>query len=116
VVGETKREADMEGLFDFLNFRSFVSPGILKVTYFTGAFVVPVLIWFFLRKAGQRYPRLLGIPATRGYNALNTEGKVRLIVFFAVLVIVTEILWRMVIEYLIAYIQIRDALMLLLEK
>jgi hypothetical protein len=32
------------------------------------------------------------------------------------LVVVTEILWRMVIEYLIAYLQIRDALMLLLEK
>jgi hypothetical protein len=116
VVGETKREADMKGIVEFLNFRSFVSPGILKVTYFTGAFVVPVLVWFLLRKAGQRYPRLLGIPATKGYSALNTKGKVRLIAFFAVFVVVTEILWRMVIEYLIAYLQIRDALMLLLEK
>jgi hypothetical protein len=116
VVGETKKEADMEGLFDFLNFRSFVSPGILKVTYFTGAFVVPVLIGLFLRKAGRKYPWLSGIPAGKGYNTLNTEGKVRLIAFFAVLVVVTEILWRMVIEYLIAYLQIRDALILLLGR
>lgn len=106
----------MQGLVDFLNFRSFLSPGILKVTYFIGAFVVPVLIWLFLRKVWRRCPGLLRIPATKGYNALNTEGKVRLIVFFAILVVVTEILWRMAIEYLIAYLQIRDALMLLLEK
>jgi hypothetical protein len=106
----------MQGLVDFLNFRSFLSPGILKVTYFVGAFVVPVLIWLFLRKVWQRYPGLLRIPVTKGYNALSTEGKVRLIAFFAVLVVVTEILWRMAIEYLIAYLQIRDALMLLLEK
>jgi len=106
----------MQGLVDFLNFRSFLSPGILKVTYFIGAFVVPVLIWLFLRKVWRRCPGLLRIPATKAYNALNTEGKVRLIVFFAVLVVVTEILWRMAIEYLIAYLQIRDALMLLLEK
>jgi len=106
----------MEGLFDFLNFRSFVSPGILKVTYFIGAFFVPVLIWLFLRKTGRKYPWLSGIPVGKGDNALNTEGKVRLIVFFAVLAVVMEILWRMIIEYLIAYLQIRDALMILLER
>jgi hypothetical protein len=106
----------VEQLFDFLSFRSFVSPGILKVAYFTGAFVVPLLVWVLLWQAGRKFPRLLGMPATKGYNALGTKGKVRLITFFALLVVVTELLWRMAIEYLIAYLQIRDALMILLGK
>jgi len=106
----------VEHLSGFLSFRFFVSPGILKVAYFAGAFVAPVLVWLFLKEAGRKCPKLLGVPAAKGYGALNTKEKVRLIAFLAVIVLVTEVLWRMVIEYLIAYLQIRGALMVLIEK
>ncbi|MGC9372325.1 MAG: DUF4282 domain-containing protein [Thermovirgaceae bacterium] len=106
----------MDQLYGFLSFRTFVSPGILKIAYFTGAFVVPVLVWCLLREAGRKHPKLLGMPVAKGYEALTPKGKLRLVAFFVILAFVTEVLWRMVIEYLIAYLQMRDALLFLMEK
>ncbi len=106
----------MNQLIDFLSFRSFVSPGILKIVYFTGAFIVPVLVWGLLREAGRKHPKLLGMPAAKGYGALTPKGKLRLVAFFVILAFIMEVLWRMVIEYLIAYLQIREALLFLIEK
>lgn len=104
----------MEYLCDFLTFKTFISPGVLMAAYLTGAFIVPALVWFFMHRLLRGHPGLLGEPLRGGYNALSVAGKIRLAAFFLGLILIVEILWRMVIEYLVAYLQIRDAVVLFL--
>ncbi len=104
----------MQGLLDFLNFNVFVSPCILKTLYFLGAAILPVVGWRALQKARSRHP---GVEAF--FSAANSAAgtRVRFLrwVIFAFAVICAEMLWRIIFEYLIAYLQMRDALIKLLQ-
>ncbi|MDO9508039.1 MAG: DUF4282 domain-containing protein [Thermovirgaceae bacterium] len=104
----------MQWLLDFLNFDVFVSPGILKALYFIGALVLPLLGWFVLQKARSRYP---GVEAFFSAANSTTGTRFRFLrwLFFAFAIICAETLWRIIFEYLVAYLQMRDALMKLLQ-
>ena len=93
----------MQEFIDFLTFKSFISYNMLFIFYYLGAIGVPFLSFIFTKRV-YTYPK----------EALGTliakEYKIKLFILFIVLFIFSEIIWRMMFEFLIAFLQMRDAL------
>ncbi|MFO7604652.1 MAG: DUF4282 domain-containing protein [Gammaproteobacteria bacterium] len=99
---------------DFLTFRDFISTEVLIIFYYLGAVVMPVGIWLLLTWLVHKY-RFLNIAHQTNmhalWNTLTRKQKLKLIVFFVILFLFMELFWRMFFEFLIAYMQMRDALL-----
>lgn len=99
---------------DFLTFKSFISIEVLIILYYFGAILLPVGTWFLVMRLIHKY-QLIHTLHDKGekeiWKYLNNKQKTKLIVFLTSLFIVTELFWRMLFEFLIAYMQIRDALL-----
>lgn len=101
---------------DFLTFQTFITPDVLFVCYYAGAVLMPVmavLVWHWLRR---RYPVLSALWAS-GVDAserlLTGRQRAAILAAAAIMFILAEIAWRMMFETMIAYFQMRDALMAL---
>jgi len=99
---------------DFLTFKDFISIPVLISFYYFGAVVFPFFMWIFSKWLVKKY-RLINEVHTKGKEALwkllNTQQKIKLIAVFVVAFIFMELFWRMLFEYLIAFMQMRDALL-----
>ena len=99
---------------DFLTFKSFISTEVLIVFYYIGAIILPAGAWYLVTWLIQKY-ELVNIAYEKGkdtiWNSLNKKQKNKLIIFFVSSFIFMELFWRMLFEFLIAYMQIRDALL-----
>jgi hypothetical protein len=98
---------------DFLTFNSFISTEVLIVFYYLGAIVMPVGIWGLLTWLLHKY-RLLNTTYENGkqviWHSLNRKQQVKVIALFGISFLFMELFWRMLFEFLIAYMQMRDAL------
>ncbi len=98
---------------DFLLFKTFISPKALVFFYYFGAVFIPILIWFlkdwlveniyFIKKCYKLTKDIF-------YKSLSLKRKIIFILLFITAFLFTELLWRMMFEFLIAYMQIRDSL------
>jgi len=108
----------MEFLLDFLRFRTFISPYALIVFYYLGAVGIPGASWLFLVWLRRRYkPFGLAYPPARQIPTVVVPLRYRvlsMLLFFLILLFM-EVIWRMLFEYLIAFLQMRDALLLIHE-
>jgi Domain of unknown function (DUF4282) len=99
---------------DFLTFKSFISTEVLIVFYYLGAIALPVGVWLFHAWIIQKY-NLIGAVYESGmeivWASLNSQQKVKLVVSFITSILFMELFWRMLFEFLIAYMQMRDALL-----
>ncbi len=99
---------------DFLTFKSFISTEVLIIFYYLGALILPIGIWLFLTWLIQKY-KLFNTAYESGkeiiWKSLNKKQKTKLVAFFIISFLFMEIFWRMFFEFLIAYMQIRDALL-----
>jgi len=99
---------------DFLTFKSFISTEVLIIFYYLGAVIMPIGIWLLLTWLLQKY-RLLNQAYENGkeiiWKSLNKEQKTKLLAFFVISFLFMELFWRMLFEFLIAYMQMRDALL-----
>ena len=109
----------MQGLIDFLNFKIFISPSVLIICYFIGAFIIPIASFFFLKWLQFKYqpvvdPILNAVSVTKDVllklQFIKLKHRILFISTLIFLFISLEIMWRMLFEFLIAYLQIRDAL------
>ena len=102
-----------EYTMDFLAFESFISIKALIVFYYCGVFVMPFFAWHVLKWITQQY-KIIDITYQIGkdklWSALSKEQKIKLVVVSIVFFLFMELFWRMLFEFLIAYMQIRDAL------
>ena len=100
---------------DFLTFKSFISTEALIVFYYLGALILPIAVWLLLTWLIQRY-KLVSSAYQSGkkllWKSLNRKQQTKLVIFFIVLFLFMELFWRMFFEFLIAYMQMRDALLL----
>lgn len=104
----------MQSLVDFLSFKLFISSYVLIVCYYIGALGVPIVSWLLARWVKGKF----SLPAN-AYKVGKQEisqvipprSRLLLISIFILFFICLEIIWRMLFEFLIAYFQIRDALM-----
>jgi len=99
---------------DFLTFKSFISTEVLIVFYYLGALILPIGIWFVLAWLIRKY-RLFNTAYESSkeaiWKSLTKKQKTKLAIFFATSFMFMELFWRMLFEFLIAYMQMRDALL-----
>jgi len=106
-------------MIDFLTFQTLISIDVLIMFYYLGAVVLPIgIVWFMLwfkrllvlKVAGMQSAIDAGVYAVS--NSLSTSSKIKWSILFLVLFIFTELFWRLLFEFLIAFMQMRDALVL----
>jgi hypothetical protein len=98
---------------DFLSFKSFISTEVLIIFYYIGAVILPfglmLLFSWFIRKY-----EIVDVTYQKGkdaiWGALNKTQKVKFVAFLMTLLLFMELFWRMLFEFLIAYMQMRDAI------
>jgi len=99
---------------DFLTFESFISTEVLIVFYYLGAVILPFGGWFLFTWFINKYGLLnAAYENSKGmlWASLNRKQQTKLAVFFVVSFLFMELFWRMFFEFLIAYMQMRDALL-----
>ena len=99
---------------DFLTFKSFISTEVLIIFYYIGAAILPVGVWFLIAWLIRKY-NLVDAAYKKGketiWKSLNKKQQTKLVIFFISFFLFMELFWRMLFEFLIAYMQIRDALL-----
>ena len=99
---------------DFLTFKTFISTEVLIICYYLGALILPIGLWLLLTWLIRKY-RLLNTAYESGkellWKSLNRKQQIKFIAFFVISFLFMELFWRMLFEFLIAYMQMRDALL-----
>jgi len=101
-------------VIDFLFFKTLVSPTVLILFYYMGAIIMPPIIWFFSRwimKKSNLVEKSYKSSKTLFFQIIPLKYKLIFIPLFLGMFLFMELLWRMMFEFLIAYFQIRDALL-----
>ncbi len=93
-------------MYDFLTFKTFIAPSVLLVCYYLGAVVMPLLSVIFVRKIAPYF----GVLARTAVVQVPVKYRSRLYFMILVAFVCMEIIWRMMFEAMIAYFQMRDAL------
>jgi len=114
----------MDLLLDFLTLKIFITPYIILLVYWLGAFIVPAVVglltWWLYGKVVSWVSESVVAPAAAKVKAATDAladryvpwwVKPLMLVFFLGVFLTLEIIWRMIFEFIIAYYQIRDALM-----
>jgi hypothetical protein len=99
---------------DFLTFKNFISIEVLILFYYLGALIFPMGIWMLLAFLIRKYKLFdMGFESSMNivWHALNRNQKTKFIVSFVIVFLFMELFWRMLFEFLIAYMQMRDALL-----
>jgi hypothetical protein len=97
---------------DFLTFKTFISTEALIIFYYLGALVMPIGLRFLLAWLIRKY-KLSTMPYNKEllWKSLSIKQKIELIALYMISFLFLELFWRMLFEFLIAYMQIRDALL-----
>lgn len=99
---------------DFLTFKSFISTEVLIIFYYMGALILPAASWYLARWLMRKY-KVINSMYENGkeilWKSLSKKQQTRLALFFILALFFMELFWRMMFEFLIAYMQIRDALL-----
>jgi hypothetical protein len=96
-----------------LKFDLFISPPALILFYYLGALGIPVLAAGVAWRLGSRFPELsrsLQQQGRRVFLQLPLRYRLWLILLFGLAFLFMELMWRMLFEYLVAFMQMRDAL------
>ncbi len=100
-------------MIDFFTFKTFISIEALSVFYFIGAIILPFGSWIITIKIinstnllSSTYDHINNLT----WQRLNIKQKFYMALFLLFFFLFMELLWRMMFEFLIAFIQMRDAL------
>lgn len=98
---------------DFLTFQTMISQHALLVFYYMGAVVMPVAAWltalFVLRRIRSAYA-IDGLGKGLLTATMPRRWRLLALMLFIAAFLFMELMWRMMFEYLIAFMQMRDAL------
>jgi hypothetical protein len=100
------------GMKEFLTFQTFITPTLLICIYYVGVLLVPLLSWILIRRIEKIY-------LSKKVNNMQEDVKVHLTfrqrfiiyMFFIISLLCMEIMWRIMLEFFIAYFDMHDALM-----
>ena len=99
---------------DFLTFKTFISTEALIIFYYLGALILPIGLWLLLTWLVRKY-RLINTAYENGkellWKSLSRKQQTKLVFLFIISFLFMELFWRMLFEFLIAYMQMRDALL-----
>jgi len=106
-------------MIDFLKFHTLISIDVLIVFYYVGAIILPLGILWFLFWIKARFVQnfvgaqtVIEVSTRKASNLLNPSSKTKWFVLFLVSFLFAELFWRLLFEFLIAFMQMRDALVL----
>ena len=98
---------------NFLTFKTFISTDALILFYYIGVIILPICLWFIFIWGTQKY-KLLNTSYNNGkvflWKLLSKKQKILFLLFFVLAFFFMELFWRMLFEFLIAYMQMHDAL------
>jgi hypothetical protein len=90
-------------MYEFLTFKTFISDKVLIFFYYFFALFVPLVMFYYKNIVLQTVKKFIHVDQT------NIK-KWKITIIFIICFIMCEIFLRMFFEFLIAYIQIRNAL------
>jgi len=93
----------VQEIYDFLSFKTFISPYMLFIFYYIGAILVPFFAFKYAKKI-YKYPQ------KTIEKIIPIKYKFRISLASISIFLLLEILWRMMFEFLLAYLQIRESL------
>ena len=96
-------------MYDFLSFDTFITPSVLLVCYYMGAVVMPLVAAFLVFKLARMFPALVGM-GKQAKAAIPRKYRLRIYIATPIVFLCMEIVWRMMFEAMIAYFQMREAL------
>ncbi|MCW8933879.1 MAG: DUF4282 domain-containing protein [Gammaproteobacteria bacterium] len=99
---------------DFLTFNQFISTEVLIIFYYLGAIVMPVGLWIGIKWLIHKYNFLnsgFETGKTLFLKSLTFKQQLKLGFILIICFLLMELFWRLLFEFLIAYMQIRDALL-----
>lgn len=102
---------------EFLTFETFITPTLLIFIYYIGAVVIPIVSWYFVHWIKTAYFSKTDMKGKAASLSVSLTMRQRTIVFtiFLISFLLMEMFWRMIFEFFIAYFDIHDALMKLLN-
>ena len=101
-------------MIDFLSFKTFISIDALIIFYYIGAIFLPIAVWLSMMGLVRKYQiisRVYKLGKETLWGMLSYQQKSVLLLFFVFLFFLMELFWRMIFEFLIAYMQMREALL-----
>jgi len=132
-----------DNMEQFFNFESFIAIDLLKIFYIIGVVILPVVSWFFLFWTIKKYAALYRlyrgikrnifisiiiwimskikffkkyIDKSITWGSLSLSQRLKFILLFILLVFFSELIYRLLMEYLIAFMQMHNSLLLLQSK
>jgi hypothetical protein len=94
-------------MVEFLTFQHFISLDILIIMYSMGLFGMPLVAGWIFWKIKPYLP--WGV-MREGVRVLSLKERLLALFLFLFLLLCMEIVWRMMCEFLIAYMQIRNVI------
>jgi len=97
---------------DFLTFKTFISIDILILSYYIGAIIIPIVIWFSKSYLQKKFKTLdkLNSSLLNLFGTMSLSKKLLSMLLFLFMFMSMEIVWRMCFEAMIGYFQIIEAL------
>ena len=96
---------------DFILFKKLISIETLIAFYYLGAIVFPFLLYFNYKK---KFKNFFWSNINNNFNL--SPKKSHIIMFNTFLFLFLELFWRLLFEFLISYIQVRDKVMEIIIK
>jgi len=109
----------MEPITNFLTFKTFISPYALIIFYYLGVIAIPLfsnMLYLSLKNKYIKYIKMGKDMDQKPIEMTNVKFKPIFVIAYLFMLISAEIIWRMMFEFLIAYLQIRDTLVLMLNS
>lgn len=97
--------AILQAFGDVLTFRAFLTPGLLVITYYLGAVSAPLFAWLAARRLREQVE---GRGQT--WSGSDRSRKWQVAGLTLLILVLMELAWRVIIEFLLAYFQIREGL------
>lgn len=105
----------MDVLYDFLTFRYFIGHNVLHIIYFLGAAGIPFLTWRLSQRLQSWLEESLsGVIRPRRQALDGNQSTSHIYGLFFLMFVFMEIAWRVIFEFLMAFLQMREALMMLI--
>ncbi|MCW9047252.1 MAG: DUF4282 domain-containing protein [Gammaproteobacteria bacterium] len=99
---------------DFLTFNRFISIEVLIIFYYLGAIVMPAGLWISIKWLIHKYNFLNSGYETGKmlfWKSLTFKQQLKLGFILVICFLLMELFWRLLFEFLIAYMQMRDSLL-----
>lgn len=96
---------------DFLLFKKLISIETLIAFYYLGAILFPLFLYFNYKKNSKNF-----FWKKLNNNIKKTPSNEKIFLIFLTIIIFMELFWRLLFEFLISYIQVRDKVMDIIIK